>query len=252
VAHRQQAKALELRAVLSLSRLWHQQGTWLQAEEVVKINSFWRDIKGLVESDVVHCLFAVRLDPEVVLPSIDFTASRSLPVVGLGRQSVWELLSELTQSADKTKPVVLDPQEGWNALKDRLADDLSQAGAVLPIQLKIALGGLQNLRWLTDEAYKRAGGLRGLEAAYVEKKVADTASTSALTKMQVLTLLKYLADTAKLTSTADLKKGIIAGRETHTADIDKNVQQALDSLEYLKIIRKRPDPDSLQDMWLLD
>src|SRR4029453_528182 len=73
VAHRQQAKALELRAVLSLSRLWHQQGTWLQAEEVVKINSFWRDIKGLVESDVVHCLFAVRLDPEVVLPSIDFT-----------------------------------------------------------------------------------------------------------------------------------------------------------------------------------
>ena len=72
------------------------------------------------------------------------------------------LLDRLTGVADDAEPVILHPERGWETLKERLADHLVQEGAVLPIQMKIALQGLASLRWLAVGEYRRRGGLTGL------------------------------------------------------------------------------------------
>ncbi len=156
----------------------------------------------------------------------------------------------------RTRPVIFAPDRGWARLKGRLARDLSQDGAVLPVQMKTALQGLASLRSLTVGDYERAGRVNGLEAVHVERHVASTAIHSGLTKMQVRTLLISLADaeTLKTTprSTADLEKALMAGHETDTDHIASAVEATLNDLEQKEIIRKRLDPDSRQHVWILD
>jgi hypothetical protein len=122
--------------------------------------------------------------------------------------------------------------------------------------MKIALQGLASLRSLTVGDYERAGGVDGLQAAHIDRHVANIAIHSALTKMQVRTLLVSLADAETLKtmprSTADLEKAVVAGYETNVDRIVSAVEAALDDLEMKEIIRERLDPDNRQQVWILD
>jgi hypothetical protein len=189
--------------------------TWLPANRLITANAFWRDMKEAIDNQTVHCLFATRADTSDGLESIRFIAPQVYRLDRLNADFVLPLLTERTANVEGAAPVVFAPDRGWGRLKARLARDLSQDGAVLAVQMKIALQGLASLRSLTVGDYERAGGVDGLQAAHIDRHVASTAIHSGLTKMQVRTLLISLADAETLKtvprSTADLEKAIMAG-----------------------------------------
>jgi Novel STAND NTPase 1 len=228
--------------------------TWLPASRLIEANAFWRDIKQVIDNHAVHCLCATRTDAADGLGSVRFVEPRVYPLDRLHAASVLPLLTELT--ANTENPSVFAPDRGWERLKGRLARDLTQDGAVLPVQMKMVLQGLASLGSLTVRDYERAGRLHGLEAAHVERHVASTALHSGLTRGQVQTLLTSLADTETLKtvprSTTDLEKAITAGDETNPERIEGDVNAGLDALQTKEIIRKRLDPDTRQHVWVLD
>jgi hypothetical protein len=170
----------------------------------------------------------------------------------LNVDNVLPLLTELTANVEGADPVVFAPDRGWERLKERLARNLSQEGAVLPVQMKIASQGLASLRSLTVGDYERAGGVGGLQAAHVD----STAIHSGLSKTQVRTLLLSWTDAETLKtvprSTDDVAAAITTGDESHAGRIRKAVEEALDDLEKKEVIRKRLDPDIHQQVWILD
>ena len=76
----------------------------------------------------------------------------------LNADFVLPLLTELTIHAEGAAPVVFAPDRGWERLKARLARDLSEEGAVLPVQMKIVLQSLASLGSLTGRDYERERG----------------------------------------------------------------------------------------------
>jgi hypothetical protein len=114
---------------------------------------------------------SVRFLPEV--PQFDLPR--------LERGLVQSIIDQLTDRPADKPAVIANPQGGWTALRGRLVDDLEARGQLLPQQLKVVLGGLRTLRWLTPAAYARIGRVAGLEAAFVEgalntiKKIARAA-----------------------------------------------------------------------------
>ena len=230
--------------------------TWISADRLIETNSFWHDVNKLIDDQVVHCLFATRTDTADGLESIRFAAPQVYRLDRLNADFVLPLLTELTAHAEGAAPVVFAPDRGWERLKERLARDLSEDGAVLPVQMKIALQGLASLRALTVRDYERAGGLHGLEAAHVERHIVNTVRHSGLTKMQVQTLLTSLADANTLKTvprtSAEVAASIAAGDESQAGHLRKAVEEALDDLEKKEIIRKRFDPDTRQYVWILD
>jgi hypothetical protein len=230
--------------------------TLISADRLIEANAFWADLKKLIDDRVVHCLFVTRSDTAYGLESIRFVNYQVYLLDRLNADFVLPLLTELTAHAEGTAPVVFAPDRGWEQLKERLARDLREDGAVLPVQMKIALQSLGSLRSLTVRDYERAGRLHGLEAAYVEWRIVNTARHSGLTKIQVQTLLTCLADAETLKtvpkSADDVTATITAGDESHAGRIRKAVEEALDDLEKKEIIRKRLDPDTHQHVWILD
>jgi hypothetical protein len=136
--------------------------TWISTDRLTEANAFWRDVKKLIDEKVVHCLFATRSDTADGLESIRFVDPQMYPLDRLNADFVLPLLMELTALAEGMAPVVFAPDRGWERLKERLARDLSEDGAVLPVQMKIALQCLASLRSLTVRDYERADRLRGL------------------------------------------------------------------------------------------
>jgi hypothetical protein len=230
--------------------------TWISADGLTEANAFWRDVKKLIDDKVVHCLFATRSDTADGLESIRFVDPQVYPLDRLNATFVLPLLTELTAQAEGIAPVVFAPHRGWGRLKERLARDLSEDGAVLPVQMKIALQWLARLKSLTVRDYERADRLRGLEAAYVEWRIVNTARHSGLTEIHVRTLLTSLADAETLKtvprSTADLAKTITVGNTADPSHLKGAVEVALDDMERKEIVRKRLDPDTRQHVWVLD
>jgi hypothetical protein len=208
-----------------------QAGLWISADGLTEANAFWRDVKKLIDDKVVHCLFATRSDTADGLESIRFVDPQVYPLDRLNATFVLPLLTELTAQAEGIAPVVFAPHRGWGRLKERLARDLSEDGAVLPVQMKIALQWLARLKSLTVRDYERADRLRGLEAAYVEWRIVNTARHSGLTEIHVRTLLTSLADAETLKtvprSTADLAKTITVGNTADPSHLKGAVEVAL-------------------------
>jgi hypothetical protein len=71
--------------------------------------------------------------------------------------------------ADATPPVVSNPENGWFALREILETDLRARGAVLMQQVRTLLLGLRQLIVLTPRAYRRAGGMSGVETLVVAR-----------------------------------------------------------------------------------
>ena len=175
----------------------------------------------------------------------------------LEKSDVETLLTRLTESIDPADPVVVAPEAGWERLKERLARDLDQDGAILPVQMRTAFRGLAALPALTPRAYDREGALQGIEAAYIEQQITNTALNSDLSKSQVLSLLLALVDRERLKTlwkTEDeLEKAVIAnGSAADERAINRGVPIALGFLEDREIVRQRLDPGTRGHVWLLD
>jgi uncharacterized protein YjbI with pentapeptide repeats len=230
--------------------------TWLPTDKLIEMNPFWRDIKQLVEEGAVHCLFVTRTDAADGLESVHFVRPEVYRLDRLNVDAVHPLLTSLTPARKGADPVVFAPERGWDKLKDRLARDLAKDGTVLPAQMKIALQGLASLNALTVPAYEHNGGLRGLEAAHVERHISSTARSFNLTKSRVRTLLASLVEREALKtvpkSTEDLQRVFLPEENRDPEHRRKTIQAVLDYLEQREIIRRRLDPDTRQHVWILD
>ena len=146
------------------------------------------------------------------------------------------------------------PERGWDRLRQRLAADLERDGFVLPQQLRTALAGLRSLRYLTVADYEKAGGLAGLEAALVAREVKSAARTSGLTEATVRRLLLAMVDdTADWKTVARPLDKLIAAAVDRRAD-EAAVRSTLDQLssDRVELVRRRVDPDTRSEAWLLD
>lgn len=191
--------------------------------------------------DAAQGLESLRLHPDV--PQFD------LPRLEPGLVRL--IIDRLTERSADHEAVIVEPQDGWTALRDRLVDDLEARGQVLPQQLKVALGGLRTLPRLTPAAYVRAGRLAGLEAAFVAGAITRAAHTAALRADDVLRLLLPLLDCTrqppdKGPPQSQLQLAERAGIPENTAG------RALERLETDEIVRPRSEPQDATGTWQLD
>jgi len=234
--------------------------TWLSASQLITQNSFWAEIKQLLDDNVIHCLFVTRNDSAIGLDAIRFqNKSISYQIeyppyqLDLLRVHViLPLLETLTKSDDDT-PVISNPTRGWERLKEKLANDLSQDGFVLAIQMRMALLGLEQLRYLTVSNYEKEGRLQGLEATHIEWHIANTARHTGLSKEKIRQLLIALVD-SDTQKTVPQTTTWLANRLGINENAGKDqalLQEALNNLEAKEIIRKRLDPDTRNIVWSL-
>jgi hypothetical protein len=188
------------------------QKAWLSPGELTRANAFWRDVKQLLHDNHAHGLFVTRADTADGLSSVYFKDEPQVyRLTRLPAYVARDVLVRLTTPAAGAPPAVLDPECGWEGLRERLAHDLEEEGDVLPARIKLALLGLPRLRALTVAAYERHGGLAALEAGYLEGHVREAARASAgLSEEQIRRLLLDLVDRESLKTVEkhldDLKK----------------------------------------------
>ena len=175
--------------------------TWLPAKQLIERNTFWRDVVDLLEQGHISCLFVTRNDTANGLESVRFIEPGSYPLDRVQSNLVVSLLDKITSANGDIRPAILNPERGWDRLKNRLATDLSEQGAVLPQQMKTVLAGLATLprRHLTIANYERVRGVTGLEARHIESRVQGAArQTDAFSLGNLALALRTLA--AKLTA----------------------------------------------------
>ncbi len=172
--------------------------TWLSTKNLVKKNAFWRDLQTLLGDGAIRCVIATRSDAADGLECVRVGSPRTYRLERLEKNHVETLLTRLTESVDPADPVVAAPEAGWERLKERLARDLDQDGAILPVRMRTAFRGLAALPALTPRAYDREGALQGIEAAHIEQQITNAALNSGLSKPQVRSLLVALVDRERL------------------------------------------------------
>ena len=225
--------------------------TWLSSEVLKSVNEFWRQIAAMLRNESIHCLVATRADAAAGLESIRFITPKTYSLDRLRPLYVEPLLDELTTPAAGESAVIANPEKGWSDLKGRIADDLGARGSVLPAQMKLALKGLGNLRYLTPREYDRHGRLEGLEAADVEWYVQSAASSHNITARAALAVLTALVDRDSMKTHAlplpRIKESI--GPQSPNDDL---LATLLDSWEQRELVRKRIDADTGMTVWMLD
>jgi hypothetical protein len=225
---------------------------WRNAETIARENAFWRMLRQCLHSDSVSIVVACRGDAAQGLDSVRFHPDvPQFDLPRLERGLVRLIIDRLTVRPADKPAVIVKPQGGWMALRDRLVDDLEARGQVLPQQLKVALGGLRTLPRLTPAAYASAGRLAGLEAAFVAGAITSAARTAALRDEEVLRLLLPLIDGTRQPPDKGPAQPQIQLAEN--AGVPENTsKQALESLETDEIVRPRSDLQDATIAWQLD
>ena len=204
-------------------------GEVISVDELSGRNPFWRDVRtGCLESGF-HCVFSIRSDAGAGLAAVQFAAPKQRPLHGLAQGDVKTLIENLIGTQ-----AVANPENGFEALKSRLADELSDGSErpVLPIQMRVVLGGLKRLKHLTPRDFGRANGLVGLESAYVDQRVRKTDNASqALSLLSRLVVEKGndLGTVSKTVSQLSKECGVEPGA----------LQAILETLEANNIVRRR-------------
>ena len=93
-------------------------------------------------------------------------AARTLPKVEI--EFLRPLLAGIAPDEAKP-PVVSNPDNGWIGLREILETELRARGAVLMQQVRTVLLGLRQLAVLTPHAYRRAGGMSGVETLVIAR-----------------------------------------------------------------------------------
>lgn len=160
--------------------------TVLTAGRLARENAFWREIRHLLSARTIHCVFAIRSDAAAGLETFRFEEPAVVPVYRLSSSHVRSMIDHLADGS-----AVSRPENGFRQLIDRLAADLEHSGenpGVLPIQMRVVLSGLVNLRRLTPADLRKAGGVEGLEAASLERHLRQAPGSRSL----LLALLRQL------------------------------------------------------------
>jgi hypothetical protein len=229
--------------------------TWIDPETLRRDNPFWETVARLVEKEQLRCLFVTRSDTAAGLSCVQFLGPvQALRLDRVPSQYIAELLTRITQGKPDA-PVILDPEAGWNRLKDRIVRDVSLQDVVLPQQLKIMLGGIQNLKWLNVAHYERAGGATGIEALYVEQQISGTARKVGLEASQVRAIPVALIDPSNPTKTRSCSKqdlAAFAAQMCGRAIAPDKFNAALEELERGELLRSASDPESGFTAYRLD
>ena len=103
-------------------------GNWLTVKQLTINKSsrhpFWVLIRNALIRDKIHCLFVTRSDTFGGLESVRFVDPRVRYLVLLEPAYIIALLEKLVTPSDETKPVIANPQSGWEVLKDQLVTGL--------------------------------------------------------------------------------------------------------------------------------
>nr|VFK67619.1 MAG: AAA ATPase domain [Candidatus Kentron sp. UNK]VFK72848.1 MAG: AAA ATPase domain [Candidatus Kentron sp. UNK] len=217
------------------------QGRWISADELAAENRQWRDIRAELARRALHCLFVTRRDLFAGLDAARFRESQTRSLDRVAPAHITGLLGRLTAPREED-PVIEHPEAGWEALKERLIQDLSHQGRILPIQARTVFQGLINLPYLATGPYERKGGIEGLEAANIEDAVVASASAAGIDGERVLQALLKLVDGAD----PNAPKSRMALQETllETAGLaghPERGERMLGILEEKGIIRPRID-----------
>lgn len=202
---------------------------------LLESNAFWVEISRLCRSSAVHIAFAVRSDAAICLNSLRFQEPKTFRLARLESADARSLIENLVD-----EDAVAHPENGFEQLKDRIAEDLQQRGSdpgVLPIQMRVAFSGLSSLARLTPSHLKKAGGIEGLEAAYVEKHARRTSNGVSTVLRVLLQLVTQSVGDVHKTTFRDLPE-LISGSQLSPNE----VRHILESMEGAQIVRRRLDP----------
>jgi hypothetical protein len=222
---------------------------WRPASEIENDNAFWRLLGNCLREDSLSVIVACREEAHAGLDSVRFREPRgTFCLQRLGRGIVRKIIDSLTERPTG-KPIIVNPEGGWKDLRDQLVTDLEERSPILPQQLKVVLGGLRMLQWLTPTEYARVNGVKGLEATFVEgalKKAAHHAGMRDEDVLQiVLKLVNRTGEPPGKTPPKTIEKLARRGRESVT-------ESALDSLEVDDIVRSSREAGGATKAWQLD
>jgi hypothetical protein len=227
---------------------------WLDPATLRQTNAFWDMVARLLEQEKLRCLFVTRSDTAAGLSSVEFLGSvQAMRLDRVASPYIAQLLRRLTEDAGE--PVIMDPEAGWTKLRDRIIRDISEQEVVLPQQLKIILGGIQNLKGLNVAQYERVGGAIGIEAFYIEQQISGTARKVGLDANQIRAMLVALIDPSNPTKTWSRSKEdllAIAAKVGGQPPAGDKLDNALEELERSEIIRSSNAPESGRTAYRLD
>jgi hypothetical protein len=145
----------------------------ISQDELCEANEFWGGLAALLtgttksESEV-HAVLSIRTDAKHGLTPFRFVEPVECPIDPILGGDALHVLDQVLPT-----DAVQHPDNGFSDLKKRLVRDLGDNnGIVLPIRLRVAIAGLDEIRdCLTPAAYDRLGGVPGLEAGFIRGQI---------------------------------------------------------------------------------
>ena len=226
-------------------------GRWITAAELTGVNLVWNRIGEALQHSLLHLLFITRRDLFAGLDAVRLETPETHALDRVEPTFFTALLEQLVDPDANGRQVISNPTAGWESLKNRLIRDLSSQGRVLPIQARVVIKGLTKLSHLSVGSYERRGGLKGLEAAYIEDASGAAARASGLPAASILALLLALVDE----SDPNLPKAYSVAADDFVVKCEGNSEQlgrTLSVLEQEGVVRKvAVDGSEARDVWSL-
>jgi hypothetical protein len=236
---------------LSKSHLYDpQHDRWLSPDNLININTFWRDIRELVLTEHATVLFSTLVTEAESLRPFTFANAETYYLERLNGGYVEAVLQQVVKSG-----AIEAPEYGFTDLADKMAKD-SYANPILPMHLNFALQGLARLRPLTASAFARAGGLTGLVVLFVQGCIESAAIASGLSEATIRALLFEFIDPATAGMTPKTRMLTVA-QLVHEISLHYSLQaqelegilHALNTLKQNDILRASEPHPTEQSQW---
>lgn len=184
----------------------------LRTEQLLEKNTYWRQLSSLLCDGSYrisyHALLIYRSDINVDVSCFEFPKLPQAPRHRASSVSASEVQAALFSSLlpfvrTHENRVVSSADLNKDHFFSRFFEDLREKGNILPVQIQYYFNGLFHLAQstaLTARAYRRVGGLSGLEGLAIRKSlqrcrsVLQTHGAAAPTEIEALALLDLLAD----------------------------------------------------------
>ena len=221
-------------------------GSFISVRSLLQKNSFWQQIELLLRENRIHCLFVTRDDSVDGMQCVRFQEPQVYPLERLRKGYALPLLENLSAGN-----VISHPEAGWQELSRQICSDMEADGNLLPIQMRVVFRSLAGLHPLTKAAYRRQGGLRGLEAANINYHVAESARYSGFDTAEIRRLLVRMVD-VRSQRTTPVSEPLLLDTLPESKREPAKLLRLMGSLADKEIVRKRIDPDTGASVWLLD